>query len=103
MPTDESDYFLVIISEDKHFDASQGSFVEIIIEVPKKPRPRRRSDTQIPLIRLAVRLMIEHGIRTSSWSEKHVDVRPVKLSELPSLGEPAARDGNLTAWIVRRP
>jgi hypothetical protein len=48
MPTDESDYFLVIISEDKHFDASQGSFVEIIIEIPKKPTPRRRSDTQIP-------------------------------------------------------
>jgi hypothetical protein len=33
--------------------------------------------------------------------EKHVDVRPVKLSELPALGEPAARDGNLIAWIVR--
>jgi hypothetical protein len=65
MPTDESEYFRVILSEDKYFDASQGSFVEIIIEVPQKPRPRRRSDTQIPLIRLAVRLMIEHGIRTS--------------------------------------
>jgi hypothetical protein len=99
MPTDESDYFMVIISEDKNFDASRGNFVEIIIEVPQKPRPRRRSDAKIPLIRLAVRLMIERG--TSSWSEKHVDVRPVKLSELPSLGEPAARDGNLTAWIVR--
>jgi hypothetical protein len=99
MPTDESDYFMVIISEDKNFDASRGNFVELIIEVPQKPRPRRRSDTQIPLIRLAVRLMIERG--TSSWSEKHVDVRPVKLSELPSLGEPAAREGNLTAWIVR--
>jgi hypothetical protein len=62
MPTDESEYFRVILSEDKYFDASQGSFVEIIIGVPQKPRPRRRSDTQIPLIRLAVRLMIEHGI-----------------------------------------
>ena len=98
MPTEESDYFTVIISEDKNFDASLGNFVEIIIEVPQKPRPRRRSDTQIPLIRLAVRLMIERG--TSSWSEKHVDVQPVKFSELPALGEPAAKDGSLTAWVV---
>jgi hypothetical protein len=101
MPTDESDYFLVTISEDKNFDASRGNFLEILIEVPQKPRPRRRSDTQIPLIRLAVRLMIERGIGTSSWSEKHVDVRPVKPSELPARGEPAAKDGNLTAWLVR--
>ena len=101
MPTDESDYFLVTISEDKNFDASRGNLLEILIEVPQKPRPRRRSDTQIPLIRLAVRLMIERGIGTSSWSEKHVDVRPVKPSELPARGEPAAKDGNLTAWIVR--
>src|ERR1700730_8675857 len=101
MPTDESDYFLVTISEDKNFDASRGNLLEIIIEVPQKPRPRRRSDTQIPLIRLAVRLMIERGIGTSSWSEKHVDVRPVKFSDLPVRGEPAARDGNLTAWLVR--
>ena len=101
MPTDESDYFLVTISEDKNFDASRGNLLEILIEVPQKPRPRRRSDTQIPLIRLAVTLMIERGIGTSSWSEKHVDVRPVKPSELPALGEPAAKDGNLTAWIVR--
>jgi hypothetical protein len=103
MTTDESDYFLVIISEDKDFDASKGNILEIIIEVPKRPRPRRRSDTQIPLIRLATRLMLERGLGTSSWSEKHVDVRPVKLSELPGRGEPAAKDGNLTAWIVRGP
>jgi hypothetical protein len=38
---------------------------------------------------------------TSTWSEKHVDVRPVKASELPVRGEPAAKDGNLTAWILR--
>ena len=101
MLTDESDYFLVTISEDKNFDASRGNLLEILIEVPQKPRPRRRSDTQIPLIRLAVRLMIERGIGTSSWSEKHVDVRPVKPSELPARGEPAAKDGNLTAWLVR--
>ena len=48
MPTDESDYFLVIISEDKHFDASQGSFVEIIIEVPKKPRPKGGATLKSP-------------------------------------------------------
>jgi hypothetical protein len=101
MPADESDYFRVIICENKDFDPSQGSFLEIIIEVPQKPKPRRRSDTQIPLIRLAVRLMVERG--TSSWSEKHVDVQPVKLSEIPSLGEPAAKEGKLTAWILRRP
>ena len=103
MTTDESDYFLVIISEDKDFDESKGNIMEIIIEVPKRPRPRRRSDTQIPLIRLATRLMLERGLGTSSWSEKHVDVRPVKLSEMPARGEPAAKDGNLTAWIVRGP
>ena len=97
----ESDYFRVIISEDKDFDASKGSILEIIIEVPQKPRPRRRSEVQIPLIRLATRLMLERGLGTSSWSEKHLDVRPVKPSELPVRGEPAARDGNLTAWIVR--
>ena len=97
----ESDYFRVIISENKDFDASKGSILEIIIEVPQKPRPRRRSEVQIPLIRLATRLMLERGLGTSSWSEKHLDVRPVKPSELPARGEPAARDGNLTAWIVR--
>jgi hypothetical protein len=43
--------------------------------------------------------MVERG--TSSWSEKHVDVQSVKLSELPSLGEPAAKEGKLTAWILR--
>src|ERR1700722_12050624 len=101
MTTDESDFFLVTISEDKNFDASRGNVLEIIIELPQKPRPRRRSDTQIPLIRLAVRLMIERGMGTSTWSEKHVDVRPVKASELPARGEPAAKDGNLTAWILR--
>jgi hypothetical protein len=101
MTTDESDFFLVTISEDKNFDASRGNVLEIIIELPQKPRPRRRSDTQIPLIRLAVRLMIERGMGTSTWSEKHVDVRPVKASELPVRGEPAAKDGNLTAWILR--
>jgi hypothetical protein len=101
MTTDESDYFLVIISEDKDFDASKGSILEIVIEVPQKPKPRRRSDTQIPLNRLATRLMLERGLGTSTWSEKHVDVRPVKLSELPLRGEPAAREGKLTAWIVR--
>jgi hypothetical protein len=101
MPTDESDYFRVMICENEHFDASQGGFLEIIIEVPLKPKPRRRSDTQIPLIRLAVRLMIERG--TSNWNEKHVDVQPVKFSELPSLGEPAAKEGKLTAWILRGP
>jgi hypothetical protein len=103
MTTDESDYFLVIISEDKDFDASKGNILEILIEVPKRPRPRRRSDTQIPLIRFATRLMLERGLGTSSWSEKHLDVRPVKLSELPERGEPAAKDGKLTAWIVRGP
>jgi len=101
MTTDESDFFLVTISEDKNFDESRGNVLEIIIELPQKPRPRRRSDTQIPLIRLAVRLMIERGMGTSTWSEKHVDVRPVKASELPARGEPAAKDGNLTAWILR--
>jgi hypothetical protein len=30
----ESDYFRVIISENKDFDASKGSILEIIIEVP---------------------------------------------------------------------
>jgi hypothetical protein len=53
-------------------------------EAPLKPKPQRRSDTQIPLIRLATRLMLERGLGTSSWSEKHVDVRPIKLSELPA-------------------
>ena len=67
----ESDYFRVIISENKDFDASKGSILEIIIEVPQKPRPRRRSEVQIPLIRLATRLMLERGLGTSSWSEKH--------------------------------
>jgi hypothetical protein len=103
METDQSDYFRVIISEDKDFDASKGSILEIIIEVPQKPRPRRRSEVQIPLIRLATRLMLERGLGTSSWSEKHLDVHPVKPSELPARGKPAARDGNLTAWIVRGP
>ena len=53
METEKSDYFRVIISEDKNFDASKGNVLEIIIEAPLKPRPRRRSDTLIPLIRLA--------------------------------------------------
>lgn len=53
MQTEESDYFRVIISEDKNFDASKGNVLEIIIEAPLKPRPRRRSDIHIPLIRLA--------------------------------------------------
>ena len=48
MQTDESNYFRVIISEDKNFDASKGNILEIIIEAPLKPRPRRRSDIQIP-------------------------------------------------------
>ena len=103
MQTDESNYFRVIISEDKNFDASKGNILEIIIEAPLKPRPRRRSDTQIPLIRLATRLMLERGLGTSSWSEKHVDVCPIKLSELPARGEPVAREGNLRAWIVSGP
>jgi hypothetical protein len=103
MQTDESDYFRVIISEDKNFDASKGNILEIIIEAPLKPRPRRRSDTQIPLIRLAARLMLERGLGTSSWSEKHVDVCPIKLSELPAREEPVAREGNLRAWIVSGP
>ena len=63
----------------------------------------RRSDTQIPLIRLATRLMLERGLGTSSWSEKHVDVCPIKLSELHARGEPVAREGNLRAWIVSGP
>ena len=100
MPSDESNYFLVIISEDKDFDASKGAILKIIIEVPKTPARRRRSDTQIPLIRLATRLMLERGLSTSNWSEKHVDVQPVKFGELPARGEPAAKDGNLTAWVV---
>ena len=100
MRSDESDYFLVLISEDKDFDASKGAILKIIIEVPKMPARRRRSDTQIPLIRLATRLMLERGLSTSDWSEKHVDVQPVKFSELPARGEPAAKDGNLTAWVV---
>jgi hypothetical protein len=103
MQTEESDYFRVIISEDKNFDASKGSILEIIIEAPLKPRPRRRSDTHIPLIRLATRLMLERGLGTSSWSEKHVDVRPIKLGELPARGEPVAREGNLSAWVVSGP
>ncbi len=103
MPTDESDFYRVVISEDKDFDASKGSILEIIIEAPHKPRPRRRSDTQIPLIRLATRLMLERGLGTSSWSEKHLDVRPLKASELPVRGEPVATEGNLTAWIVSGP
>jgi hypothetical protein len=76
MQTEESAYFRVIISEDKNFDASKGNILEIIIEAPLKPRPRRRSDIHIPLIRLATRLMLERGLGTSSWSEKHVEVRP---------------------------
>jgi hypothetical protein len=68
-------------------------------EAPLKPKPQRRSDTQIPLIRLATRLILERGLGTSSWSEKHVDVRPIKLSELPARGEPVARE-NLSAWII---
>jgi hypothetical protein len=106
MQTEESDYFRVIISEDKNFDASKGSTLEIIIEAieaPLEPRPRRRSDTQIPLMRLATRLMLERGLGTSRWSEKHVDVCPIKLSELPARGEPVAREGNLRAWIVSGP
>jgi hypothetical protein len=75
MQTEESDYLRVIIGEDKNFDVSKGSILEIIIEA-LKPRPRRRSDTHIPLIRLATRLMLERGLGTSVWSEKHVDVRP---------------------------
>ena len=27
---------------------------------------------------------LERGLGTSSWSEKHLDVRPVKFSELPA-------------------
>src|ERR1700751_5003247 len=100
MLSDESDYFLVLISEDKDFDASKGAILKIVIEVPKVPARRRRSDTQIPLIRLATGLMFELGLGTSSWSEKHLDVQPVRFSELPALGEPAAKDGNLTAWVV---
>ena len=103
MQTEESDYFRVIISEDKNFDASNGNVLEIIIEAPLKPKPRRRSDTLIPMIRLATRLMLERGLVTSSWSEKHVDVRPIKLSELPARGEPVAREGNLSGWIVSGP
>jgi hypothetical protein len=103
MQTEESDYFRVIISEDKNFDASKGNILEIIIEAPLKPRPRRRSDTHIPLIRLATRLMLERGLGASSWSEKHVDVRPIKLSELPARGEPVAREGNLSASIMSGP
>ena len=34
MQTDESDYFRVIISEDKNFDPSKGNILEIIIEPP---------------------------------------------------------------------
>ena len=103
MQTEESDYLRVIISEDKNFDASNGNVLEIIIEAPLKPKPRRRSDTLIPMIRLATRLMLERGLGTSSWSEKHVDVRPIKLSELPARGEPVAREGNLSGWIVSGP
>jgi hypothetical protein len=103
METETSDYFRVIISEDKDFDETKGSILEIIIEVPQKPKPRRRSEVQIPLIRLATRLMLERGLGTSSWSEKHLDVRPIKFSELPSRAEPVAKDGNLSAWIVRGP
>jgi hypothetical protein len=103
MQTEESDYFRVIISEDKNFDASNGNVLEIIIEAPLKPKPRRRSDTLIPMIRLATRLMLERGLGTSNWSEKHVDVRPIKLSELPARGEPVAREGNLSGWIVSGP
>ena len=104
MQTEESDYFRVIISEDKDFDRSKGNILEILIEAPLKPRPRRRSDILIPLIRLATRLMLERGLGTSSWSEKHVDVRPIKFSELPApRGEPVAREGNLSAWIVSGP
>jgi hypothetical protein len=102
MPSDESDYFLVNISEDKNFDASKGAILKIIIEVPKAPARRRRSDTQIPLIRLATRLMLERGLSTSNWSEKHLDMQPVKFSELPAHGEPAAKDGSLTAWVLSR-
>ena len=36
MQTEESDYFRVIVSEDKNFDASKGSILEIIIEAPPK-------------------------------------------------------------------
>ena len=103
METEKSDHFRAIISEDKDFNALKGGILEIIIEAPQKPRPRRQSEVQIPLIRLATRLMLERGLGTSSWSEKHLDVRPIKLSELPARAEPAAKDGNLTAWIVRGP
>jgi hypothetical protein len=103
MHTVESDYFRVMISEDKNFDGSKGNILEIIIEAPLKPRPRRRSDTHIPLIRLATKLMLERGLGTSRWSEKHVDVRPIKFNELPTRGEPVAREGNLSAWIVSGP
>jgi hypothetical protein len=44
--------------------------------------------------------MLDRGLGTSTWSEKHVDVRPIQFAELPMLGEPTAKDGNLTAWIV---
>jgi hypothetical protein len=39
MQTEESDYFGVIISEDKNFDASKGNILEIIIE-GKRPANR---------------------------------------------------------------
>jgi hypothetical protein len=44
--------------------------------------------------------MLERGLGTSSWTEKHVDVCPIELSELTVRGEPVAREGNLSAWAV---
>jgi hypothetical protein len=90
-----------MISEDKDFDASKGGILEIIIEVPKKPRPRRRSDAQIPLITTRYHADARARVRHKQLERETCGLRPVKLSELPALGEPAARDGNLIAWIVR--
>ena len=79
-------------------DASKGNILEIIIEAPSKAETDGVGATPLSrMIRLATRLLLERGLGTSSWSEKHVDVRPIKLSELPARGEPAAREGNLSA------
>jgi len=73
-------------------DPIAGHEIVVIVGSPSKV-------AKATLIEFVTKLT-EHTRVNQGWSGAHIIVEPMGLRELPPLGEPRHKEGNLTAWIV---
>ena len=100
MPSRDSIYKKVSFNEHMPIERTTASrSLAVIIEISEPARRNRADMSDLAMINFAHDL-VRLRIMNEGWAPTEKNVQSIRFYLLPTLGEPARKEGGFTAWVV---